>query len=166
MLKWVWGLVTVALASLTPAVEVRGSIPLTYYYFGREPSLKALSLLIAVTANLAVAPVLLAVLNRLDSFLLGLRGRYSVIRNAYIKLTASARRKGESYIGKWGYVGLAVFVSIPIPGSGAWTGSLIAYVLGLKYRESVLSIEAGVIMASAIITALIEAGVKAYELLP
>ncbi|MCD6323643.1 MAG: small multi-drug export protein [Desulfurococcales archaeon] len=158
MLRYAWELMSVFLASLTPAVEVRGSIPLTYYFFSEEPSMKVIGVAVAVTANLLIAPVVLSFLDRLNDFLTGLGGRFLFIRNAYVKVVGSARAKGRKYVGRWGYVGLALFVAVPLPGSGAWTGSLIAYLFGLKYRASVLSIEVGVLAASAIITFALEAG--------
>ena len=58
------------------------------------------------------------------------------------------KKKGQ--IEKFGYLGLALFVGIPLPGTGAWTGSLIASVLEMDKKKSFLAIFAGVIMASII----------------
>ena len=58
------------------------------------------------------------------------------------------KRKGQ--IEKFGYLGLVLFVGIPLPGTGAWTGSLIASVLEMDKKKSFLAILVGVIMASII----------------
>ena len=58
------------------------------------------------------------------------------------------KKKGQ--IEKFGYLGLVLFVGIPLPGTGAWTGSLIASVLEMDKKKSFLTIFAGVIMASII----------------
>lgn len=51
-----------------------------------------------------------------------------------------------------GYMGLAIFISIPLPGTGAWTGAFIAGLLSLKKLPSLISIVSGVLMAAVIVT--------------
>ena len=60
-------------------------------------------------------------------------------------------KKSDS-IKKYGYVGLILFVGIPLPGTGAWTGSLLAVLLNLDKKKSFICILAGVILASIIMT--------------
>ena len=55
-------------------------------------------------------------------------------------------------IKKYGYVGLILFVGIPLPGTGAWTGSLLAVLLNLDKKKSFICILAGVVLASVIMT--------------
>jgi uncharacterized membrane protein len=63
-------------------------------------------------------------------------------------------RKGNRYIRKYGILGLAVYVAIPLPVTGAWTGTAIAWLLGLEWKRSFLAICIGVLIAGAIISAL------------
>lgn len=58
--------------------------------------------------------------------------------------------KNKSSIEKYGYLGLTLFVGVPLPGTGAWTGCLIASVLEMDKKKSFLSIMLGIIMASII----------------
>lgn len=58
--------------------------------------------------------------------------------------------KNKDKIEKYGYLGLILFVGIPLPGTGAWTGCLIASVLEMDRKKSFLAIMLGIIMASII----------------
>jgi uncharacterized membrane protein len=63
-------------------------------------------------------------------------------------------RKRSSLIQRYEKIGLALFVAIPLPFTGAWTGAIAAFLLGLPFRYSMLSIVCGVLIAGAIVTAL------------
>ncbi len=65
-------------------------------------------------------------------------------------LFARTRRKANERIRKYEYLGLFLFVAIPIPFTGAWTGALIAYLFDLKFSRSLLAILAGIIVAAVI----------------
>ena len=89
------------------------------------------------------------------------------MRNSRIKflqrIAAWLDRKIEKHKGtieKYSYWGIMIFVGLPIPGTGAWTGTLIASVLGLEPKKSFLAAFGGVIMATAIMT-IASYGVKA-----
>ncbi len=60
--------------------------------------------------------------------------------------------KNKGKIEKYSYWGVVMFVAIPLPGTGAWTGSLIAAVLNLKFKKSFLAAILGVLIASGIMT--------------
>ena len=150
-------LIVIILLALAPGVEVRGALPLTYYYFTNDPYMKTLGISLAIVANLIIAPIALILLSWIDEVIRSwVNWPLSNIKSLYIKVFGRAQRLGEKYVGIWGYLGLALFVAIPVPGSGAWMGSLIAYILGLKRRWSIISIEVGVLIASALILAALE----------
>ena len=69
------------------------------------------------------------------------------------KLEAKAHLKGEK-VQKYGPIALLLFVGIPLPGTGAWTGSLIAALLELKPKSAIPCIFLGVLLAAGIMTAL------------
>ena len=60
--------------------------------------------------------------------------------------------KNKPKIDKYGFLGLALFVGIPLPGTGAWTGSLIAALFHMDYKKSLISIFLGIIMAFIIMS--------------
>ena len=69
--------------------------------------------------------------------------------------------KNRAKIEKYGILGVALFVAIPLPGTGAWTGSLVAAVIDMKFRKSVLSAFIGVLIAGIVITLVCYGGVDA-----
>jgi len=71
------------------------------------------------------------------------------------KFVENARKKVHSKVEKYGYWGLMVFVAIPLPATGAWTGTLGAWVLGLSRKKAFLAIAGGVVIAGLIVSALV-----------
>jgi len=72
------------------------------------------------------------------------------------------RAKSKSAgIEKWKFWGLAIFVGIPLPGTGAWTGAAVAVIMDYDFRKSVASIALGVLMAAVIVAALVGLGSSA-----
>lgn len=74
-------------------------------------------------------------------------------KNIFSKFSSYLRRKvdkNKASIEKYGYLGLTIFVGIPLPGTGAWTGCLIASVLDMDKKKSFIAILLGVVMASVI----------------
>jgi len=119
--------------------------------------MKLVGISVAVGANLAVAPLVLLALKIGEEWLLKQSSTpLRQIRNVYIWVVSRTRGRGRKYVERWGYLGLAVFVAVPIPGSGAWTGSLLAHILGLQWGKSMRSISAGVIIASLLIIGMLE----------
>lgn len=67
-------------------------------------------------------------------------------------LFAKTRRRFDSGYATWGKIALMFFVAIPLPGTGAWTGSIAAWLFDISKRESILYITAGVILAGVLVT--------------
>ena len=68
------------------------------------------------------------------------------------------RRKHTHNFERWEATALALFVGVPLPLTGAWTGAAAAFVFGLRFRTALLAIAAGVVMAAAIVGALVAVG--------
>jgi uncharacterized membrane protein len=136
-------LVVVLIAAL-PVVELRGAVPVGIFLF-RMPWWQAL--LWAVLGNIAPIVVVLLLLDRIVAWL----SRVPLFRRFFEWLFARARSKSAS-IEKYEFWGLATFVGIPLPGTGAWTGAVAAEVLGLSYWKALLSIFVGVLMAATVVT--------------
>ncbi len=127
---------------MMPIIEARGSI-----VYGIAVGLNPLQVLaISLTGNLAIAPILIPVLNLIERVLRRsrLNGRVKCLIALYLNMLDNIRSRGRKYIDKYGLLGLTIFVAVPIPGSGAWTGSALAYILGLKYGRSIVAISIGV----------------------
>jgi uncharacterized membrane protein len=136
-------LVVVLIAAL-PIVELRGALPVGILFFGM-PWWQAL--LWAVLGNIAPIIVALLLLERIVAWL----SHVPLFRRFFEWLFARARSKSAS-IEKYEFWGLATFVGIPLPGTGAWTGAVAAEVLGLSYWKALLSIFVGVLMAAVVVT--------------
>lgn len=128
------------LLSLVPTFESRYTIPLIIALTDIHP---AFVLATCVALNILVVPI---VFLGLDLFIPPLNRRYGRIRS----LLGWFSRRG--YGRRWGLLGLAVFVMVPVPITGAYTGTLIAYLLGMKRGRAALAIAAGVIAAGVLVT--------------
>ncbi len=134
----------VLIVAALPVVEVRGAIPLGIIVYNINP---ILVFFISFLGNIIPAPFILIFLNKLEHFLM----RISVTKEFYIKYINYIRRKSRKYIEKYGFWGLALFVAIPLPSTGVWTGSLAAYVFGVDISRALKAIILGSLMASTIV---------------
>jgi uncharacterized membrane protein len=65
---------------------------------------------------------------------------------------------------KWGWLAVAAFVAVPLPMTGAWTGTLGAWVLGISRRRTLFAVILGVIAAGGIVTMVVILGLKAFDI--
>jgi uncharacterized membrane protein len=138
-------LITVVLAML-PVAELRLALPLSMTVFNL-PWYEAFGL--SVLGNMIPVPFLLLFFDSVSRLV-----QRTKIGKRFLDwlLTRTARKTG--LIEKYKHFGLIVFVAIPLPLTGAWTASLAAYILGIKFRYAFLDIFLGVIGAGVIVTAL------------
>ncbi len=137
--------VLVLLTSASPISELRGGIPLAMY-LGFSP-LEAYAL--AVFGNALPIPVILLVLNKIDRLIAAL----PMIGKIYNRCVDLALKR-KSLVEKYGYLGLMFFVSIPLPVTGAWTGTLIAFLLRMNPLKAILFIYLGILIAGVIVLSL------------
>jgi uncharacterized membrane protein len=151
-------IILVMVLSIAPFIEVRGSVPLAYVFEPNDGAARAFLLGFALLGNLLIAPIVLPLLNKLEKFLLNKKTSSLIgpIARLYAWSIGNIRNRIPSYVRKYGHIGLAVFVAIPIPGSGAWSGALIAHILGLKGIKTTAAIEAGVIAAFTMLVLIME----------
>ena len=104
----------------------------------------------AVLGNMIpVVPLLLF----LDPISKGLRNHIALADKFFEWLFARTRRKTEAGIRKYGvFFGLMIFVAIPLPVTGAWTGCAAAFLFGIRFRYSLPAVLAGVLIASIIVS--------------
>ena len=129
--------------SLMPILELRGGLLAATLL--KVPYLRAL--IICVAGNVLPIPFVLLFLEMIFRWM----EKWSVTK----KIVKWLEKKGtskRSQIDKYGYLGLILFVGIPLPGTGAWTGSLVAILLGLDKKKSFICILIGVMLAAAIMS--------------
>lgn len=138
------------LLSLIPISELRGSIP--FAYFQGVPLWQAF--LIGVISNALVPFIGFLFFNTLHLLL----DKWGFYHNLFEKTVTRARKKVDSKVSKYGLLGLMLFVAIPLPITGAWTGTIGAWVMGLDRKRSYLFIILGVLIAGIIVTTVVYTG--------
>ncbi|MGE4584036.1 MAG: COG2426 family protein [Sphaerochaeta sp.] len=140
------------LLSLLPISELRGGIPYAY--------LNGVSLFIAaplcILTNALVAPIVYTFLATLHRVLHSWWKWYASFFDRFVE---RARAKVYPKVNKYGYWGILLFVAIPLPVTGAWTGTLGSWILGLDKRKTMMAVFGGVIVSGLIVTALVALGI-------
>ncbi len=139
-------LIIVLIISMLPLVELRGAIPVAIAFFGM-PWQEAV--LISVIGNMLPIPLILLFMD----WFFSLVSRFHWGKRFTHWLFRRTRRKGK-VIERYEAVGLTIFVGIPLPGTGAWTGSFAANIFGIAFWKSLLYIFVGVLLAAGIVTTL------------
>lgn len=135
----------VFLVSMVPLIELRGAIP---YAVGFNLPLIP-SYIIAIIGNMLPIPFIFLFARRI--LVWGSDKKYiGKFFNWCLKKGKKGGQKLEKKAGKGLYWALFLFVGIPLPGTGAWTGTLAASLLDMDFKKSVLSIMGGVILAGLI----------------
>lgn len=133
--------ILVFIISLLPILELRGGL-LAASLLGLDP---LPSYIITMIGNLIPIPFILWFITKILDWMRGTK-HLSKFANWLDKKVD----KHKSSIEKYGFFGLILFVGVPLPGTGAWTGSLIASVLDMDKKKSFIAITIGVVMASII----------------
>ncbi len=140
-------IVYVVLITLLPWIECRGSIPIAislgmpwYVYF------------FIFLANIAIFPIVWFVMDYFwDTFL----SRIKFLK----RMVKRIRKRGKKYLEKYGYLGLTFFVAIPLPFTGVYSGTVLAWLFNLSRKKSFVFISIGTLIAM-IIVGIISGGIK------
>ncbi len=143
--------------TLLPFLELRASIP--YGVFETELSLLTI-FIVAVVVNIVLAPVLYFLLNYAVQGVL----RVPVLDRLYHKTIMRTRQRVHPYIEKYGVFGLTLFIAVPLPGSGVYSGALAAYILGFDFKDFLKAAVLGVLIAGVIVLSISVAGNSAWDI--
>ena len=134
----------VLFCSMLPIIELRGAIPL-----GAGLGLPFWqTFLLSIVGNLLPVPFILLFIRWALNAMKKVKG----LRRVALWLEEKVEKKREK-VEKYAFWGLLLFVAIPLPGTGAWTGSLIAGATGMRFSRSFVSVLCGVLVAGVIMTA-------------
>ncbi|NJE55384.1 COG2426 family protein [Thermococcus sp. 21S9] len=137
----------VFLLSLVPTFEGRYAI---VYGIGRGYPLWE-TLLSASLGVLTLSLLLPALLPYIDRIMLWLeKTPLRKVAHLYLYYVERVRKKAHPYVERWGFIGLTIFVAIPLPGTGIWTGALAAYLLGIEKKQTVPALILGGLLSMAI----------------
>lgn len=148
-----WKILIVLVISMIPLVELRGAIPIAV---GMNLDLPEwLILIIAIIGNIIPVPIIYFFARKVLNW--GSECKWKPFKkfcNFCLKKGEKGGQKLLQKTGKYGtYFALFLFVAIPIPGTGAWTGTLAASILNLDFKKAMVAISAGVLAAGLIMLA-------------
>ena len=132
------------LISMVPVVELRGAIP-----FGVSmglPHWQAMA--VAVVGNLVPVPFIILFIRRIFQWM---REKLPKLGGLVDRLEAKAEKKRDLIV-KWSTLGLVLLVAVPLPGTGAWTGALVAAMLDIRLKRAFPAITLGVLIAGLLVT--------------
>ncbi len=139
-----WGKILMTLViSMVPVIELRGAIPIAV---GNGLDWR-IAIPLAIIGNLIPVPFIIIFIKRIFAWMRKVSKRLDRI---VTKIENRAQKK-MSTVQKYAFWGLFIFVAIPLPGTGAWTGALIAAMLDMRLKRAFPSIALGVLTAGIIV---------------
>lgn len=129
--------------SMLPIVEIRGSLPVAISIL-KMSWMKAY--ILSVIGNVLIVPFLMLFLEKFTDFLM----KYKFFAKC-LNWWFERAKKNQELMEKYEALGLLIFVAIPLPGTGAWTGAVLAYLFNIKKRIAFFMILFGVIIAGLIV---------------
>ena len=150
--------ISVFLCSMIPIIELRGAIPMAFVL--GMPWWQAY--IISVVGNMLPVPFILLFIPKILAWMQKCKIRFF---NKFANWLNRKVEKNRPKIEKYAFWGVCAFVAIPLPTTGAWTGSLVAAMIDMKFWKAMLSAFIGVLIAGAVVTAIVYGGIGALSFL-
>ncbi|MEM4248435.1 MAG: small multi-drug export protein [Candidatus Nanoarchaeia archaeon] len=150
-------IILVVAITMLPFLELRASIP--YAIFGLGMHWLA-AMLVCITANALLGIIVFVLINKIVGVLL----KVDALNRFYNRKVERTQEKIKRYVDRYGLLGVSLFIGIPLPGTGSWTGALGSWLLGIKFRKFAVANFIGVAIAGAIVTAVCVAGGGAFNI--
>ena len=137
--------------SMIPLIELRGAIPIAYWFKGMNPEgfNIVIGYVIIAIGNMLPVPIIFFFARKVLEW-----GKDKPVIGKFFTFCLEKGHKGgqklQSKAGRGLFVALLLFVGIPLPGTGAWTGTLAASLLDMKFKERITAIMLGVALAGVI----------------
>lgn len=141
-----------------PIFELRGAIPIALGIYEMTPMS---AFLFAVIGNMIPVVPLLLFLDPVSTYL----RRYAIFDKFFSWLFGRTHRNHSNRFEKYGTLALTLFVAVPLPVTGAWTGCAAAFVFGIKFRHAFPAILAGVLIAGIIVSSVTLGGISLVDLI-
>lgn len=142
--------------SALPISELRGGIPYALYRMDNP----VMVYFLCVGANLLAFPITFFFLQFLHRHF----EKIALYKKFFDKFVYRTRKKTEHLVEKWGFWGLMIFVMIPLPVTGAYTGTFAAWLFKIPKRQAFLAVTLGVMIAGLIVTAVCLTGASAFQI--
>ncbi len=117
--------------------------------------------LICVITNAILGPIIYILLDKFIHLIIEIKP----VGKIYHKIVERTQKKIHPYVEKYGELGLAVFIGLPVPGSGSYSGALGAYLLGLDFKKFTIANFIGVTIAGILVTLIILTGNGAFKIM-
>lgn len=154
----------VFLVSMVPLIELRGAIPIAAG-MGLTDTVEhmVMTFVVAIVGNMLPVPIIYLFARKVLEW-----GKDKPVIGGFFTFCLEKGEKGgqklQEKAGRGLFIALALFVGIPLPGTGAWTGTLAASILDMKFKETVIAAMVGVLLAGVIMMTVSLAGVGAFGL--
>ncbi|MBN2111686.1 small multi-drug export protein [Candidatus Woesearchaeota archaeon] len=139
--------------TLVPFLELRASIP--YGIIVKQMD-AVFVFLVCIITNILLAPVVYLFLDKFVHLFF----YFKPVEKAYHMHVERTQKKIHKYVEKYGWLGVALFIGVPLPGSGVYSAAIASYALGLSFKKFILSAVIGVLIAGAIVTLVTFLGVN------
>jgi uncharacterized membrane protein len=149
-------LLWVILLTFTPTLELRASIPYAILV-AKWPALTAAA--VATLANTALAPVVWVFVQKVMPLFL----KVAWIERIYDRVVERNAAKLQAKVDRYGVLGLALFIGVPLPGTGVYSGCLAAWALKFRFRDYLLASFLGCLLAAVAVTAVVASGNEAFH---
>ncbi|OYT43156.1 MAG: hypothetical protein B6U88_01765 [Candidatus Aenigmarchaeota archaeon ex4484_56] len=137
-------IIKIILITFLPGLELRMSIP-----YGIINGLNPVHVFItAVISNILLGELIFYCLNKFLIYVL----KINFLKEIYNKCVLKIQKRAHKYVEKYGEIGLALFISVPLPGSGVYSGALGAFIFGFKRKSFSKANIIGVMIAGIIVT--------------
>jgi uncharacterized membrane protein len=133
------------LLTFTPFLELRASIP---YGINILELPWAVVFFVCVLTNIILGPIVYILIDKFIHIFLN----YKIFAKQYNRIITRTQKRMHKYIEKYGWIGLALFIAVPLPGSGSYSGALAADLVGLSFRKFVIANTLGVLIAGILVT--------------
>ena len=144
--------------TLLPFLELRASIP--YGIFSTDMHW-SIVFLVCVVVNIILGPIIYIFLDKVVHLFLEIK----IVDKLYSFYVERTQRKIRPYVEKYGLIGVAIFIGIPLPGSGSYSGALGSYLLGIKFKRFVIANVIGVLIAGVAVTIVSLTGSEIFKFL-
>ena len=146
----IWKILIVLVISMIPLIELRGAIPVAV---GMDLGLPEwLVLVVAILGNIVPVPIIYLFARKVLEW--GKTRKWKPFKQFCTFCLVKGEKAGQKLLKKAGssgtYFALFLFVAVPLPGTGVWTGTLAASILKLDFKKTVIAISAGVLVAGLI----------------
>ena len=134
------------IVSMVPVIELRGAIPLGVLN-GLDVGT---AMVVSILGNLVPVPFIIIFIRKIFKWM---QTKSETLARVVHKMEEKADKKKDQVL-KYEFWGLLILVAIPLPGTGAWTGALVAAMLEMKFKNALISIILGVLTAGVVVTAI------------